>query len=116
MADSDADGESSADEGADAEGGDADPDADATIGLVEARERAMETAGQLLDHPIEGVVRIEGTNDGGWRVLVEALERSAVPDTQDIIGRYEFVVDATGTLGEYGLVERYRRGETKEEL
>lgn len=87
-----------------------------TIGLVEARREAMAVADQLLDHPIEGVVRIEQASNDGWRVLVEALERSAVPDTQDIIGRYEFVVDAGGDLAEYGLVERYRRGEMKEEL
>jgi len=32
----------------------------------------------LLEPPVEGVVRVEGTDDG-WRTLVEAVERSAVP-------------------------------------
>ena len=85
------------------------------IGLAEARDAALEASEMLIDHPIDSVIRIERSGDG-WRVLVEVVERSAVPDTQDILGRYEIVVDATGTLEEYGLEERYRRGESREEL
>lgn len=86
-----------------------------TVGIVEARTAALEAAEQLLEHDLEGVVRVESTDDG-WRALVEVVERSAVPDTQDIIGRYEVVLDRTGTVTGYGLVERYRRGDTKGEL
>lgn len=44
------------------------------------------------------------------------VERSAVPDTQDIIGRYEITLDDGGRVTGYELRERYRRGEMKEEL
>lgn len=37
------------------------------------------------------------SNDEGWRTVVEVVERNAVPDTQDIIGRYEITLDGTGT-------------------
>lgn len=93
----------------------ADDGAGEAIGIVEARTEALDAVDQLLDHPLEGVVRVEDTDDG-WRTLIEVVERSAVPDTQDIIGRYEVLLDRSGTVTGYGLVERYRRGEMREEL
>lgn len=97
---------------ADTDGDDATPE---PIGLTEARDAALEAAETLIEHPIDSVIRIERADDG-WRVLVEVVERSAVPDTQDILGRYEIVVDSQGTLQQYGLEERYRRGESRDEL
>lgn len=85
------------------------------IGLVEAQERSREVAEELLERPLESVIKIEA-NDDGWRTVVEVLERSAVPDTQDIIGRYEITLDATGNVSGYEMLERYRRGELKTEL
>jgi hypothetical protein len=100
---------------ADGRGDDDGGDEEGPIGLVEARQRASEAADELLEQPLDNVVRVERTDDG-WRVLVEVLERSAVPDTQDILGRYEITVDPSGTLTGYGLVERYRRGERRDEI
>ncbi|MFQ3294843.1 MAG: hypothetical protein ACI9EZ_002239 [Halobacteriales archaeon] len=85
------------------------------IGMLDARKEAVEAAEQLLDHPVEDVIKVE-SNDGDWRVVIEVLEREAIPDTQDILGRYEFSVSATGELSSYELNERYRRDELKEEL
>jgi len=36
--------------------------------------------------------------EGEWRVTVEALERKAVPDTQDLLGRYEVRIDKNGEV------------------
>lgn len=88
----------------------------ATIELNEAQERAREAAAGLLDHPFEGVIEVETADGDGWRTVVEVVERSAVPDTQDIIGRYEIALDGTGSVTGYELLERYRRGEMKGEL
>ncbi|WP_227132934.1 gas vesicle protein GvpO [Halorubellus salinus] len=85
------------------------------IGLAAAKDEALAAAEELIDHPIDSVIRIERSGDA-WRTLVEVVERSAIPDTQDILGRYEIVVDDSGQLTEYGLEERYRRGESREEL
>lgn len=85
------------------------------IGLAGAKNAAVAAAEELIDHPIDSVIRIERDGDG-WRTLIEVVERSAIPDTQDILGRYEIVVDDAGTLVRYGLEERYRRGENREEL
>ncbi|SNR69901.1 gas vesicle protein GvpO [Halorubrum vacuolatum] len=89
---------------------------DEIIGLSEAQDRAREAANDFLQHELEGVIKAERKNDDTWRAVVEVVERSAVPNTQDIIGRYEITLDQSGEATGYELVERYRRGEMKEEL
>ncbi|AFK19399.1 gas vesicle protein [Haloferax mediterranei ATCC 33500] len=89
---------------------------DSTIGLSDAQVRAREAAKELLEYEFEGIIKIEAANGDGWRTVVELVERNAVPDTQDIIGRYEITLDATGSVTGYELLERYRRGDMKEEL
>ncbi|AAC82812.1 gas vesicle protein GvpO [Halobacterium salinarum] len=83
--------------------------------LSNAQTRAREAAQDLLEHQFEGMIKAE-SNDEGWRTVVEVVERNAVPDTQDIIGRYEITLDGTGDVTGYELLERYRRGDMKEEL
>ncbi|MFB6119387.1 gas vesicle protein [Halosegnis sp.] len=87
-----------------------------TLTLVAAQKRAEEAAKELLDHPFEGIIKAEAADGDGWRTIVEVVERSAVPDTQDIIGRYEIMLDAAGAVTGYELLERYRRNDMKEEL
>lgn len=94
---------------------DTEADPEETIGLTGAKDAALSATEELLDDPVDGVIRIERHEDG-WRTLVEVIERSSIPDTQDILGRYEIIVDATGELQGYGLEERYRRGESRDEL
>ena len=89
---------------------------DEIIGLSEAQDRAREAANDFLQHELEGVIKAGKKNDDTWRVVVEVVERRAVPDTQDIIGRYEIMLDQSGQATGYELVERYQRGEMKEEL
>lgn len=89
---------------------------DSTIGLSDAQDRAKEAAEDLLEHEFEGIIKVEAATESGWRTVVEVVERSAVPDTQDIIGRYEITLDPTGSVTGYELLERYRRGDMKEEL
>lgn len=45
----------------------------------------------------ETVIGIE-QKEGEWKVMVEALERKAIPDTQDLLGRYEIRLDKNGEL------------------
>lgn len=85
------------------------------IGLATAQDRAREAATALLDHDFEGVIEVSQAEDG-WRTLVEVVERHAVPNTQDIIGRYEITLSETGETVGYELRERYQRGDAKEEL
>ena len=70
----------------------------------------------LLDHDFQGVMEVSIEDDGGWRTLVEVVERHAVPNTQDIIGRYAIELIETGDISGYGLCKRFQRGDVKEEL
>lgn len=45
----------------------------------------------------ETVIGVE-EEEGEWKVTVEALERKAVPDTQDLLGRYEIRLNKNGEL------------------
>lgn len=87
-----------------------------SLTLVAAQKRARKASEDLLEHQFEGIIKAESTNGEGWRTVVEVIERNAVPDTQDIIGRYEITLDETGNVTGYELLERYRRGDMKEEL
>ena len=73
------------------------------------RETTRDLAETHLDDPFEGIIEIDRSDDG-WFAVVEVIERSAVPDTQDIIGRYEMDFDGTGLITSYRLTDRYRRG------
>ncbi len=86
-----------------------------SIGILEMRDLVAEVAGTLLDGPFDGITSVERTDDGRWRAVFEVVERSAVPDTQDIIGRYELYLSATGEVEEYALKQRFKRSELQGE-
>src|SRR6056297_2875805 len=65
--------------------------------ILEIRQTVKSTAGDLVGHPFDGVSEITGSEDG-WRAVVEVIERKAVPDTQDVIGRYRIDLDEDGTV------------------
>lgn len=83
----------------------------ASSGLVEVRNTARSVAGDLVEREVDGVVEVRN-RDGEWTAVVEVVERHAVPDTQDILGRYEFDLDGDATVTGYRRVDRYRRGES----
>ena len=80
-------------------------------GILSVRQTVQSTASDVIGRPFDGVSEITPTEDG-WRAVVEVLERRAVPDTQDIIGRYEIDLDEDGVIEGYRRLDRYRRGDT----
>lgn len=89
----------------------ADASGSGDVGVREARRIVEDVAEELVGRPLDGIVAIEGV-DGGWRVVVEVVERRAIPDTQDILGRYVVSLAASGEVEGYGRNARYRRGDT----
>lgn len=89
----------------------ADVDDDQIEGILSIRRTVKSTAGQLVGHPFDGVSEITAVEDG-WRAVVEVVERKAVPDTQDVIGRYRIELSEDGTVQGYRRLDRYRRGDT----
>lgn len=53
-------------------------------------------------------------DDEKWVVVVEVIERKAVPDTQDILGRYKITLDKYGELQGWRQVLIRRRSEAIE--
>ncbi|MFB6206062.1 MAG: gas vesicle protein GvpO [Haloglomus sp.] len=90
-------------------------DGGATLDILDVRERVVTVADTLLDHPFDGMTTVEPTDDGGWRAVFEVVERSAVPDTQDVIGRYELRLSGRGEVEEYALQQRFKRSEMQGE-
>ncbi|RQG89851.1 gas vesicle protein [Natrarchaeobius halalkaliphilus] len=104
-----------AEEKTDPESVDADVDTDheEIEGVLAVRKTVQSTATELIGREFDGVSEIVPTDDG-WRAIVEVVERRAVPDTQDIIGRYEIELDEGSTIHGYRRLDRYRRGDTAE--
>lgn len=89
----------------------ADVDDERIEDILSIRQTVKSTASDLVGHPFDGVSEITAAEDG-WQAVVEVVERKAVPDTQDVIGRYRIDLDEDGTVVGYRRIDRYRRGDT----
>jgi len=82
-----------------------------TDGII---KKAQEDFAKLSKMPVDGVIGLSKTEEG-WVVLLEALERRAIPDTMDVLGMYEVRLDSEGNLLGFDRKKLRKRGETKEE-
>jgi hypothetical protein len=77
---------------------------------------ALRTKEQLADltglQP--GTVSSLTKTDQNWRVVVDMVELKCIPDTKDILGSYEALVDDDGNLVQYQRVRRYCREDVTE--
>jgi hypothetical protein len=80
-------------------------------GILAVQKTLRSTASQLVGHEFDGVSEISPM-DKGWSGTIEVVERSSVPDTQDVIGRYKIELDSDGVVQGYRRLDRYRRGDT----
>jgi len=111
-----ADVEDSVDAGAESGEDVAETETSGGADLWDARETAERVANELIDDPFDGIIEITRAEEGdGWTGVVEVIERSAIPDTQDILGRYEVSIGGDGDLEGYRLTGRYRRGDVSDE-
>jgi len=67
------------------------------ISVEKVTDLALAIAKKYMSKKPEAIIGIE-REEGGWKVTIEALERRAVPDTQDLLGRYEIRLDKNGEL------------------
>lgn len=82
----------------------------ATADIIRIGKESLTTIESLLNKKSESVISVnkEGKE---WKVQVEVLERRAVPDSQDLIGRYQLKLDENGELLGYKQVLTKRRGD-----
>ena len=67
------------------------------LSVEKVADSALDAVRQYISKEPETVIGVEET-DGEWHVTVEVLERKAVPDTQDLLGRYEVKLSMDGGL------------------
>lgn len=84
------------------------------LSAAELSQAALTTVGQLTGYRPEAVTGLEWDGEL-WRVTVDALELSRVPNTTDVIGSYVVQLDENGTLRGYRRERRYQRGQASEE-
>lgn len=92
---------------------DVDADAEGIESILAIRRSVESAAGELIGRKLDGVTEVNATEDG-WRAVVEVIERSSIPDTQDILGRYEVTLTENGTVTGYRRINRYRRDDTED--
>jgi hypothetical protein len=82
-----------------------------------ARDVVVEAVGQLqelIGRPVESVTGVE-KNGREWKLSVEVLELERVPNTTDVLGRYEITMDQNGELTGARRTRRYARAEAGED-
>ncbi len=70
----------------------------------------IETMGKKSN---DGVTSMSKKDDG-WTVSMEVLERKGIPDTMDILGLYEVVLNNEGDLLSLERKKLRKRGDTAE--
>jgi hypothetical protein len=75
---------------------------------------AMLQLQELVGRPVESVTGIE-KNGKEWKLTVEVLELERVPNTTDVLGKYDVTVDQNGELTGARRTRRYARAEAGED-
>jgi hypothetical protein len=83
--------------------------------IVRVAERARRELVEITGLQSEAVTSLERYDDGKWRVIVELLELSRIPETDDVLGTYEASVTPNGELLGYRRVRRYARSSAMQE-
>jgi hypothetical protein len=81
--------------------------------VSEAIRRTEEEIPAVIRLKLSGVIGAMKKDDG-WHVSVEMVERHALPDSQDLLGVYEVVIDEMGRLMNYERKRVRRRNEVEE--
>lgn len=85
---------------------------DGKLTADELARAALTTVEELTGYDPEAVVGLEW--DGNeWKVAVDALELSRVPNTTDVLGTYEVMLDERGTLRGFRRSGRHVRGKAE---
>lgn len=82
-------------------------------GMAEILERARRQMVEITGLKAESVIRVAKGN-GGWRVGLEMLEMSRIPNATDVLGDYEVVLGGDGTIREFVRKRTRLRGEPVE--
>lgn len=77
-------------------------------------KKAQQEFTKMSKTPLEGTIGLSKAEEG-WVVLLEAVERKAIPDSMDVLGIYEVRLDDEGNLLGFERKRLRKRGDTHEE-
>lgn len=72
--------------------------------------KARKATSELIGRPVEGVLGIERDHDN-WVAMVQVVELARIPNTTDVLGDYEVVLDGKGEIVQYHRRRRYHRSQ-----
>jgi len=75
-------------------------------------QRARRELSEITGLKPESVTSLKRADDGSWKVTVELLELSRIPETDDVLGSYEAELDEGGELLGYRRLRRYARSQS----
>jgi hypothetical protein len=90
------------------------PSRQGRLSAAQLAQRARRELAEITGLEAESVIAFERADDT-WRVTVELLELSRVPETEDLLGIYEANLDENGELLGYRRLRRYPRSRVGEE-
>lgn len=79
-----------------------------------AVRRSLQHLEEMTGRVPESVIAIEQDEDYGWKVSLELVESSRIPDSTDILAEYTVRIDSRGELVSYRRESRYSRGRTQD--
>lgn len=85
------------------------------MGLRQVIGVAVHELQEVVGKPLSSVSEVTHTPDG-WHLLIELIERKSIPDTQDMLGVYEVMVDPSGEITHYERIRTRRRMDLEERL
>jgi len=68
-----------------------------SVSIEEVTDIAFVIAKKYIRKQPEAVLNVEEL-EGEWKITVEALERKSIPDSLDLLGRYEIRLNKKGAL------------------
>ena len=77
--------------------------------------RAKKVLDDLGGMDVDRVTGVEA-DDEGWRINLEVVETRRIPDTADIIAKYEVLLSRGGRFRSYRLIGRRRRDQLEDML
>jgi hypothetical protein len=87
---------------------------DGRLSASELSQAALTTVQELTGYKPEAVTGLEWDGEF-WRVTVDALELSRIPNTTDMLASYVVQLDGGGTLRGFRRAKRFQRGHASEE-
>lgn len=77
---------------------------------IDVARVALKQLAELTGRRPESVLGLRRDEDG-WKVMVEVVELSRIPNSTDLLGCYEVTLDDDAELVGYERMSRYQRGQ-----